>query len=290
MRHLFVFVLLLAAVLSLPAAVFAQDPPDRAQQIAQIEEQLTALADGLEAEDLASLTPEARIARLEARVALIESRLARGLDRANEIATGIFGWDARLLGVATDRYGPDAMAAMAVLASAPADAGLLSRFLWEWAQLERTVERLRLLRADLVAVVGDPRVCPVDGPHEFEDTWGEARAWGRSHKGTDMEAERGTHLVAIESGRIIQADWHWAGGRGLYLLGAVTGDVYYYAHLDGYAPGIEPGVTVTAGEHVGYVGWTGNADVSHLHLGWMPDGATLDDLENPYDLLVTLCG
>jgi murein DD-endopeptidase MepM/ murein hydrolase activator NlpD len=280
--------LLLAVLVTLPGVALAQEPPD--EQIERIEEELLAVLEDLEAEDGGALTDEARISRLEVRVTRIESRLARALDRANEIATGIFGWNARLLDVATGAYGPEAMAAMAVLAQAPADGELLKRFLQDWARLQRTVDRLRAMRGDLSTVVGDTRVCPVAGPHEFEDTWGEARAWGRSHKGTDIEADLGTMLVAIEAGRIIQADWHWAGGRGLYLLGAVSGDIYYYAHLDGYAPDIGPGVTVAAGDHVGYVGWTGNADVAHLHLGWMPGGGTLEDLENPYDLLVTLCG
>ena len=282
--------LLLAVLLVLPGIAHAQDAPDGADQIEQIEDELASVLQDLEADDPGSLTDEAWIARLEARVSRIESRLARALDRANEIATGIFGWNARLLDVATGPYGPDALAAITVLATAPADGELLRRFLVDWARLQETVDRLRALRGDLTAVVGDTRVCPVAGPHEFDDTWGEARAWGRSHKGTDVEAERGTPLVAIEAGRIIQADWHWAGGRGLYLLGGVSGDIYYYAHLDGYAPGIAPGMTVAAGDHVGYVGWTGNADVAHLHLGWMPGGGTLEDLENPYELLVTLCG
>ena len=281
---------LLAVLLAVPGLARAQEPPDGADQIEQIEQQLSGVLEDLEVLDAGSMTDEARISRLEARVARIETRLARSLDRANEIASSIFGWNADLLDVAPGAYGPEALGARAVLASTSDDGEFLARFLRDWARLQRTVERLRAARGELSAVVGDTRVCPVAGPHEFEDTWGAARAWGRTHKGTDMEAERGTHLVAIEAGRIIQADWHWAGGRGLYLLGAVTGDIYYYAHLDGYAPSIAPGVTVAAGDHVGYVGSTGNAHgYSHLHLGWMPGGGTLEDLENPYELLVTLC-
>lgn len=281
--------MLIAVFLAVPGSALAQDAPDRADQIAEIEQQLRTVLEEVEIDDTASMTPEAGAARLKAKVARIESHLARQLDRANEVATAMFGRNARLLDVATGPHGPDALEAMTVLAAAPADPGLLGRFLGGWARLVATVERLRSVRGEMTAIVGGLRVCPVADHYDFDDTWGEARAWGRSHKGTDIEAERGTHLVAVEAGRIIQADWHWAGGRGLYLLGAVTGDIYYYAHLDGYAPGIAPGVTVGAGDHVGYVGWTGNADVAHLHLGWMPGGGTLDDLRNPYDLLVTIC-
>jgi RNA-binding protein len=43
--------------------------------------------------------------------------------------------------------------------------------------------------------------------------------------------------------------------------------VYYYAHLDGYRPGLAEGDSVAKGEVLGYVGTTGNApaDVPHLH-------------------------
>ncbi len=138
------------------------------------------------------------------------------------------------------------------------------------------------------------RVCPVDGEFWFTDTWAEERAWGRTHKGTDIHAERGTPLVAAERGAIVQTGWHWAGGFGVYLLGALTGDVYYYAHLQWIDPGISPGVSVEAGDLLGWVGSTGNADTPHLHFGWMPDHGPgwirLDLLDNPYELLTRICG
>jgi len=136
-------------------------------------------------------------------------------------------------------------------------------------------------------------VCPVDGPVSFTDTWEEARAWGRTHKGTDLDARRGTPLVAIEAGTIVQTGWHWAGGFGVYLYGERTRDVYYYAHLAWIDPGIARGVEVEAGDLLGWVGSTGNAESPHLHFGWMPDHGwdwiRLDLMENPYELLSTVC-
>jgi murein DD-endopeptidase MepM/ murein hydrolase activator NlpD len=138
------------------------------------------------------------------------------------------------------------------------------------------------------------RACPVDGPFEIGDTWGEPRPWGREHKGVDLHAERGTPLVAVEAGTVVQRGWHWAGGLGVYLLGETSGDMYYYSHLDGIVPGLDTGDRVEAGDLLGWVGWTGNADVSHLHLGWVPHHGpgwvSLDGLADPLPMVITACG
>ena len=85
----------------------------------------------------------------------------------------------------------------------------------------------------------------------FADTWGAPRSGGRTHTGLDMVAAMGTPLVAIENGTIWSPNWHWAGGNGLYLKGD-SGDVYYYAHLQGYAGGIVDGARVGVGQVIGY--------------------------------------
>jgi murein DD-endopeptidase MepM/ murein hydrolase activator NlpD len=150
-------------------------------------------------------------------------------------------------------------------------------------------ERARLAResgfgsSDHISAGG--RTCPVAGPHTFRDSWLEPRPGGRQHHGVDMVAASGTPLVAIESGVIWSVGWHWAGGNDLYLRGN-SGDLYYYAHLQGYAPGIAAGVAVGKGQVVGYNGATGNASVPHLHLGYQPGGGPLT---NPYQLMVKLC-
>ncbi|MDX1691005.1 MAG: M23 family metallopeptidase [Acidimicrobiia bacterium] len=140
--------------------------------------------------------------------------------------------------------------------------------------------------------VGGFRQCPIKGWHWFIDTWGAARPGHRLHSGTDIHSLLGMRLYAMESGRIVQMNWHYAGGRTLYLLGETSGDVYYYAHLDGYARDVGLGDRVELGDFIGYVGDTGNAHGPHLHLGWMPGtgGVDFDALQNPYFLLVDLCG
>ena len=129
------------------------------------------------------------------------------------------------------------------------------------------------------------RTCPVAGPHTFRDSWLEPRPGGRQHHGLDMVGAMGTPLVAVESGVVYGTGWHYLGGINLYLRGD-SSDVYYYAHLSGFAGGIADGVRVNKGQTVGYLGDTGNAGVPHLHLGYQPGGGPLT---NPYQLMVKLC-
>lgn len=129
--------------------------------------------------------------------------------------------------------------------------------------------------------------CPVDGAVAFTDTWGARRSGGRSHKGVDMIAARGTPVVAVESGTIKRLRNGGLGGITLTLKGT-SGDEYYYAHLDGWAPGLNTGQSVGVGELIGYVGNTGNAQytVPHLHFEYSPGG---NGAVNPYPLVAGLC-
>ena len=130
-------------------------------------------------------------------------------------------------------------------------------------------------------------VCPVDGAVSFSDTWGAPRSGGRTHKGVDMSASRGTPLVAMEMGRIYRLSNSALGGLSVYLLGN-SGDIYYYAHMDSWADGLAGGQKVSAGDLLGTVGTTGNSPswLPHLHLGWQPGGG---DWANPYPIVNDLC-
>ncbi len=129
--------------------------------------------------------------------------------------------------------------------------------------------------------------CPVDGAVSFSDAWGAPRSGGRTHKGVDMSASRGTPLVAMETGRIYRLSNSTLGGLSIYLLGN-SGDVYYYAHLDAFSDGLSGGQKVSAGDLVGYVGTTGNSPswIPHLHLGWQPGGGSW---ANPYPMVNEIC-
>ncbi len=127
-------------------------------------------------------------------------------------------------------------------------------------------------------------VCPVAGNTWFVDTWGAPRSGGRTHKGVDMAAARGTPLVAMDNGKV-RLGWHYAGGRQIYIY-ADNGTFYYYAHLSGYASGLSSGQRVSKGQTIGYVGSTGNASTSHLHLGMGPRSGVY---VNPYPTVAAVC-
>lgn len=251
---------------------------------AEVEAEIAAL------DDNAPLPPEARVARLEARVDELSRRIfAVRYEARRAVAVFHPGIDAEHAEAARRVPG------VAMGLDDAADLVDLEAILGDWLRLEAALDRLTAARDELAAAAGvDPlqRRCPVSGGQEFADGWGDDRGWGRSHKGIDLHAEFGTPLVAVEDGVVVQAGWHWAGGVQAYLLGDASGDVYYYAHMTWWAPGIVPGAAVSAGDPIGWVGMSGNASSPHLHFGWMPGagGVDLGGLENPYWLLRELCG
>lgn len=129
-------------------------------------------------------------------------------------------------------------------------------------------------------------VCPVAGAVSFSDSWGAPRSGGRTHKGVDMIAARGVPIVAIYSGRVYRLSNSSLGGKSVYFY-SDAGDLYYYAHLDGFGD-ISPGQNVPAGYVLGYNGSTGNAPswLPHLHFEYHPGGGSA---VNPYPLVRGLC-
>ena len=129
--------------------------------------------------------------------------------------------------------------------------------------------------------------CPVAGAVSFTDSWGDPRSGGRTHRGVDMIAARGTPIVAIYSGAIRRFSNSSLGGLSIYFM-SDAGDMYYYAHLDGFAD-VAAGQHVTQGTVIGYNGSSGNASswLPHLHFEYHPGGGSA---VNPYPLVKNLCG
>jgi murein DD-endopeptidase MepM/ murein hydrolase activator NlpD len=122
--------------------------------------------------------------------------------------------------------------------------------------------------------------CPLQGS-SFTDTWGQARAAGRSHKGTDMTAPTGTPVYAPVGGTVTDT-FDAAGGQAFNLAGD-DGNFYYGAHLSRFGAAGR----VSAGTVVGYVGMTGNASIPHLHFEIHLGGR--GNPVNPYATLIKYC-
>jgi murein DD-endopeptidase MepM/ murein hydrolase activator NlpD len=111
---------------------------------------------------------------------------------------------------------------------------------------------------------------PVAGvrPAQLTDTYSEARAGGRVHDAIDIMAPRGTPVVAAAEGTVEKLYFsHGGGGITAYVRSPDRAWTYYYAHLDGYAPGLAEGQQVRRGDPIGFVGSTGDAspEAPHLH-------------------------
>ncbi len=93
------------------------------------------------------------------------------------------------------------------------------------------------------------------------DDFGNSRSYGfkRTHLGNDLMGSIGTPIVAVESGVIENLGWNQYGGWRIGIRSFDKKRYYYYAHLrknHPYAEGLENGMTVKAGDVIGYLGMT----------------------------------
>ena len=123
-------------------------------------------------------------------------------------------------------------------------------------------------RGDPSTVSGAGLAMPVAGiePGDLIDTFEAARSEGRTHDAIDILAPRGTPVRAAVSGEVVRLFTSDKGGLTIYQLGSDRRTVYYYAHLDSYAPGLKAGQRVRRGQFLGGVGDTGNAAPGNTHL------------------------
>jgi hypothetical protein len=169
----------------------------------------------------------------------------------------------------------------------------------------RTTLALTLMLVLAAGAAAAPRkqsprlIFPVVGTATYTDDFGDPRPGG-IHQGIDIVAARLSPAVAAEAGRIELWTTSVQAGCMLYLHGA-SGATYLYIHLNNdltshndnrgkcvagtaYAPGLKNGTRVAAGELVGYVGDSGDANGIHPHLHFEVhpnDGAAVD----PYPFL-----
>jgi murein DD-endopeptidase MepM/ murein hydrolase activator NlpD len=127
---------------------------------------------------------------------------------------------------------------------------------------------------------------------QLSDTFDDIRGGERRHEALDIAAPAGTPVIAAAEGRIEKLFRSDDGGNTLYVRSADGQTLYYYAHLQAYAPGLEEGERVERGQTLGTVGSSGNADPAapHLHFAVMrtaPDAEWWEPATaiNPYPLL-----
>jgi hypothetical protein len=146
--------------------------------------------------------------------------------------------------------------------------------------------------------LGSRIIFPVIGPVQYTNDFGAPRSQG-SHQGNDIMAPKRSLAVAAEAGRVKLRSGGQAGCY-LYLYGQ-SKTTYLYIHLNNdltkgndnrgrcipgvsYAKGLKDGQRVKAGQLLGYVGDSGDANgvASHLHFEVHPRGGSA---VSPYPFL-----
>jgi murein DD-endopeptidase MepM/ murein hydrolase activator NlpD len=144
-------------------------------------------------------------------------------------------------------------------------------------------------------------------PHQgqavnFWDSWGAKRSGGRRHQGIDIMSPRGTNIVAVADGVVTAMDWHSMSG---YFIRIAHDDGWMsvYMHLnndrlgtdDGeggtwsaFSPLLKEGDAVKAGDLIGYVGDSGNAEGTRAHTHF--ELRNSDTKVNPHEFLVEAWG
>jgi murein DD-endopeptidase MepM/ murein hydrolase activator NlpD len=124
------------------------------------------------------------------------------------------------------------------------------------------------------------------------DTYTQSRGTGRVHNAIDIMAPHNSPVVAAAPGTVEKLFFSKGGGGITAYVRSEDGKwIYYYAHLQDYAPGLREGQKVGQGDAIGRVGSTGNANPAgpHLHFAIhrMAEGETWHEgtAINPYPLL-----
>jgi len=122
--------------------------------------------------------------------------------------------------------------------------------------------------AQQVEVAPSGLAIPVVGikANQLSDTFDDARGQGRRHDAIDIMAAEGTPVMAAADGTIEKLFNSVRGGITIYERSTDNQWIYYYAHLQAYAPGLAEGQQVKRGQVIGRVGHTGDASAAGPHL------------------------
>lgn len=151
-------------------------------------------------------------------------------------------------------------------------------------------------------------VFPVIGDVRYTDTFGACRSGcSRSHQGQDLMGEKLMPLLAANDATVtwLRDNATPSGSRGnLVILTDAEGWEYWYIHVNNDSPGtddganprrwaftegIDIGAEVRAGEHIAYMGDSGNAEWTAPHLHFeirKPDGSVINAFRSLQQALV----
>ena len=100
----------------------------------------------------------------------------------------------------------------------------------------------------------------------------------KGHYGTDYAAAHGTPIMAVADGTVTSASYTKGNGNFVKIRHDQTYETQYL-HMSRFASGIKPGVHVSQGEIIGYVGQTGLATGPHLEFRLLKRGRPVDPLK-----------
>lgn len=108
------------------------------------------------------------------------------------------------------------------------------------------------------------------------------------HRALDYAAPHGTPIVATADGKVVTA----GNKGGLGITVEIEHGQYksQYAHMANIATGVKPGVTVSQGDVIGYVGSTGISTGPHLQYAFFKDGTPINPLTADLPLGESLSG
>lgn len=99
--------------------------------------------------------------------------------------------------------------------------------------------------------------------------------YSRPHFGTDYAAPTGTPIMAVGNGVVTAASYTGGNGRFVKIRHDKTYETQYL-HMSRFANGIRPGVAVSQGQVIGYVGSTGLATGPHVCFRFWKNGTQVD--------------
>ena len=113
-----------------------------------------------------------------------------------------------------------------------------------------------------------PRIHPITGEPSF-------------HTGTDFAAPDGTPILAVADGTVTVAEFSGGYGGLIVIEHRIDGQTVAtaYAHMWEHGIHVRTGDQVTAGQHMGDVGSSGNSTGPHLHFEVRPGGTNAEAVD-----------